>query len=596
MQRPRRGSGLVPNALRGLLALAFLAGSEAAALNARTSAFLAREVSQKIKLRRQTQNPRVDWNYEMHGSNWPGLCGTDTRQSPIALPALATLSNTTETLWYRYPNYEEPVEVYNDGLALTVTFHQKIGGVGVGPRFENVHSSWSLHQMTIHAPSEHTWAGVHVPLEVQLVHTPSHPGADLAIVSIGFTRGPMNTVQRFLDTLVAEGLPVYKGDEVKTNMVYGQALPFWELFTNSEFLSYDGSISQPPCTPNAKYFVRDQPIDADPETLEKFLHNIALSTGVPDGNFRVPQPLNGRNVTRLITKDGSNLATAEDVMRQAIMEGPPTQAPSVPLLDSEKDVDHEDATRETEEVKLHYWYSDPTGDIVRAEKDKADSANDILHAYNETMVREKPDAIVDEMPTVVQARGEVEGATVELTEAQTLLDKANAALILAKQGRDFAEGRTNLTEAESAFMSAQDEVHAKQQVVDALQSKVNNAKNLLADAKGEGHAQVWWAQKQLEHFGNNLPGNAGVEPTVPMSYELPTGPYTDPFSAHNAELRSRIKEKSLPEHLSQALGPNHIHVAGTVVVGQTEEEDPVVTPQPLAVESPSEEEAPVVES
>ena len=40
--------------------------------------------------------------------------------------------------------------------------------------------------------------------------------------------------------------------------------------------------------------------------------------------------------------------------------------------------------------------------------------------------------------------------------------------------------------------------------------------------------QVWWAQKQLEHFGNNLPGNAGVEPTVPMSYELPTGPYTDP--------------------------------------------------------------------
>ena len=34
------------------------------------------------------------------------------------------------------------------------------------------------------------------------------------------------------------------------------------------------------------------------------------------------------------------------------------------------------------------------------------------------------------------------------------------------------------------------EVHAKQQVVDALQSKVNNAKNLLADAKGEGHAQV----------------------------------------------------------------------------------------------------------
>merc|ERR1719353_2184875 len=326
------------------------------------------------------------------------------------------------------------------------------------------------------------------------------------------------------------------------------------------------------------------------------LQNIAVTTGIPDGNYRVPQPLNNRTVSRVHAVDASNLETAEEVTRRALAEGPPTASPSVPLLDSEKaDVDHEDATRETDEVKLHFWYSDPTGDIVRAQKEKAESQDDILNAYDAKTIKEKPDKIVNEMPAVMDAADSVAAANTELTEAQQNLDKANEALILAKQGRDFAEGRTNLTEAESAYMSAQEEVKAKQVVVDALQSKVNTAKNVLNDAKGTGHAQVWWAQKQLERMGNKLPGNGGNEHTLPMSYQLPTGPFTDPFSQHTAELRSRIRFKPLPKHLTQALGPNHIHVAGTVTVGNTDPQDPIVTPEPTGVDSPVDEEATVVE-
>merc|ERR1719262_2004912 len=32
----------------------------------------------------------------------------------------------------------------------------------------------------------------------------------------------------------------------------------------------------------------------------------------------------------------------------------------------------------------------------------------------------------------------------------------------------------------------------------------------------DGHAQVWWAQKQLDRIGKSLPGNGGIEATLPM--------------------------------------------------------------------------------
>lgn len=574
------------------LVLALIASTEGVSLDARSATFLGRQASTKAKT---LQNPRVTWDYAEHGANWPGLCSTDQRQSPIALPLLDSLPNETRTMWYRYQNWEEPVTLYNDGLSLSVTFHQKVGGIGIGESFTGLDESWSLAQMTIHAPSEHTWAGVHVPLELQLVHTPAKTGAEVAVVSIGFTRGPMDAPNLFLDTLLKNGLPQFKGKEVETNLHYGDALPFNDLLSGSEFFTYEGSASQPPCTPDAVYFVRNQPIDVNPERLEVLLKNIAVTTGIPDGNYRVPQPLNSRAVTRVHAVDASGMETAEQVTRRSMAEGPPTASPSVPLLESDRDVDHEDATTETDEVKMHFWYSDPTGDIVRAQKEKTETQDDILNAYDAKTIREKPDMIIAAMPAVSSAQESVDAATVELTEAQQNIDKANQALILAKEGRDYAEGRTNLTEAEAAYMSAQDEVHAKQTVVDALTTKVSAAKALHADAMGSGHAKVWWAQKTLDRLGSSLPGNGGVEAILPMSYELPTGPYSDPFSQNNAELRSRIRFKGLPKHLTQALGPNHIHVAGTVTVGNTEEQESVIAPDPTGVLSPTDEEPEVVE-
>jgi hypothetical protein len=453
--------------------------------------------------------------------------------------------------------------------------------------------------MTIHAPSEHTWGGTHLPLEIQLVHVGSNPHLKPAVLSIGFSRGPIGDPNLFLDTLVAQGIPKRKGEEVRTNLYAGQALVFGDLLRGAEGADFDaefvestGSATQPPCS-GARVFVRAEPIPADPVRLQEFFDSIRLSTAVTDGNYRIPQPLNGRSVLRLKSKDSTGMETQEEFRLRALKSlQRSTPAPSVPL--TVKDPDNEDASKETDAVKRMYWYSNPTKEAAMKAAAEASGANDLIANYNESMILENGNAVVAAMPGVVGATAEVSEADAELTTAQKQLDIANSDLILAKQAKDYSEGRTNLTAAEEAMLTAQEEVNSKQAVVDSAQTKANTAENALTDAQGNGHAEVYKAQQILKDTGGAIPITGGLEPPVPTSYELPTGPYADPFSAHSAELRSRITRGTLPRHLTQALGPNHRYIAGTVAVGTTTEEAEI-TPAPSGVAAPADEEPQTVE-
>jgi multidrug efflux pump subunit AcrA (membrane-fusion protein) len=314
---------------------------------------------------------------------------------------------------------------------------------------------------------------------------------------------------------------------------------------------------------------------------------------VTDGNYRIPQPLNARSPLRMKSKDSTGMETQEDFRLRALKSlQRSTPAPSVPL--TVQDPDHEDAAKETDAIKRMYWYSNPTKEAALKAAAKASAANDLITNYNESMILNNADAIVAGMPDVVQSTAELTTAKAELTTAQKQLDLANRDLILAKQSKDYSEGRTNLTDAESNLLAAQEEVNQKQGVVDSAQTKVNDVEQALTKAQGNGHGEVWKAQQILKDTGGAIPITGGLEPPVPTSYELPTGPYADPFSAHSAELRSRITKGTLPRHLTQALGPNHRYIAGTVAVGSTNEEAEI-TPEPSGVEAPADETPQTVE-
>merc|ERR1719388_761234 len=224
------------------------------------------------------------------------------------------------------------------------------------------------------------------------------------------------------------------------NLYAGQALCFGDLLRgelgddfDAEFIEYTGSATQPPCS-GARVFVRAEPIPADPVLLQQFFDSIRLSTAVTDGNYRIPQPLNGRSVLRLKSKDSTGMETQEELRFRALKSlQRSTPAPSVPL--TVKDPDHEDASKETDAIKRMYWYSNPTKEAALKAAAEASGANELISNYNESMILDNADAVVADMPDVVAATAELTAAKAELTTAQKQLDIANSDLILQSRRR-----------------------------------------------------------------------------------------------------------------------------------------------------------------
>jgi carbonic anhydrase len=208
------------------------------------------------KLRRRADPPAggnktADWAYEA-SYNWGKLdpayqlCQTGTQQSPIAL----SLSN---------------------GLALnhvpTFNYNGSIAGVwanwGYGPAFTVAHpegSDWTTHpsftfdNMTaylkgwhIHAPADHSVGGDRSKAELHLVHV-NDKGKESAVLAIRLDPGNFNST-------FFEQLPPLIGFDNTTAAVETQIDFTSTVQYFSEFWTYRGSLTSPPCTEGIRWFV-----------------------------------------------------------------------------------------------------------------------------------------------------------------------------------------------------------------------------------------------------------------------------------------------------------------------------------------------------
>src|SRR5690606_7674068 len=112
------------------------------------------------------------WGYA--GADGPGVratlsphyadCGRGRRQAPIDLPVVAGTDLTLDEPARLAPcHHEHVLEIRNDGHTVAVTYDDGDDLVVDGQVFR-------LVQYHFHAPSEHTIAGQHFPLELHLVH------------------------------------------------------------------------------------------------------------------------------------------------------------------------------------------------------------------------------------------------------------------------------------------------------------------------------------------------------------------------------------------------------------------------------------------
>lgn len=271
------------------------------------------------------------WTYEDGGASWSGLgqCSS-VSQSPINISAASPVQGDGDDLYYSYQAAEAPVTLTNDGHVLSATFEgtTDTGTIYLGKSYPSqITDSWKLYSMLVHTPSEHTFEGQIVPLELQLVHHKADNDAaeNTVVVSIGFVESIHES--RFLNAMSAGGVPLEPGLETIGNQAYPLILDFGELYrpfqsgnaNKQTFWQYTGSLTQPPCTVGVRWLLRQDPLPATHGVLEKFQKvGVALSTPnqVAVGNARLLQNSNGRSFAMRKAIDASTMMQYESPGQQ----------------------------------------------------------------------------------------------------------------------------------------------------------------------------------------------------------------------------------------------------------------------------------------
>lgn len=120
------------------------------------------------------------FNYVHHGQDWrEAHCGSRERQSPIALDRrVMTLNATSKTLFFSYEAVDGDLVMQNDGHSLAVD----LAGRGYGGI--TYEGGWyNIVNINFHAKSEHTYDGMHMPMELHLVHK-RYDGPQIIVVAI----------------------------------------------------------------------------------------------------------------------------------------------------------------------------------------------------------------------------------------------------------------------------------------------------------------------------------------------------------------------------------------------------------------------------
>merc|ERR1711968_260760 len=158
--------------------------------------------------------------------------------------------------------------------------------------FEDV--SWRVKQFHFHAPSETQIDGAMFPLEMHIVHADMNGLGRNLIMAVLFQQGTANSFLRQIDWHMLPPLPHSKSEE-ETHEI-SKAIDLNMMIDNKnsgmEYYSYMGSLTTPPCTEGVQWVVMTNPDHVDKNQLLYFYNVLHHS------NFRTPQPLNGRSVTR----------------------------------------------------------------------------------------------------------------------------------------------------------------------------------------------------------------------------------------------------------------------------------------------------------
>jgi len=264
-----------------------------------------------VQLRASSSNEAKHfvYDYANQGQDWlMGQCASRSRQSPIDFVGVANLDVAPADFKYTYERLSGLTTIVNNGKTLSVVLkNEGYGGVSFGDVW------YELMNLNVHALSEHTFDGKHLPLELHLVHKrydsdallivaipvdaaqqPSGSGAPLPAPYVVPPPGEAN-FNPVLQLLLKSAPPgVSQQLEVPSDPIMPPDLN--ALMEGAEFLGYSGSTTAPPCAEKVSWLVRDTPVMAS-NTQVKYLHDVIFTATQGYGNYRSVMPV-GSAITK----------------------------------------------------------------------------------------------------------------------------------------------------------------------------------------------------------------------------------------------------------------------------------------------------------
>jgi len=509
-----------------------------------------------------------DWNYHDHGVSWKiGECASGIKQSPIALPAEADINE--DAMFFRYKLFYNDVKLFNDGFLFGITLHECIGGFGVGNKELakstsgplEVDEKYNLALIVLHSPSEHTWGGEHLPLEVQFIHRNMQDPEKLGVMSVGFQNGGPDVPDHpFLSTLLEEPLPRDPQTFSVVNKHHPSILDVASLVgDNTSFFTYEGSMTVPRCKPNVKWFVRRGFVDAPQAQILQFYEAISKMTDGSGNNRVVQQLMNSDGSDRKVMLTNAFDASALKTLREEHASN--TAPPTVEVQGGS--ADHEDAVV----VAPTTQGSDATdeGDAKKEENAQfnAHDPDSILKAFNRSVIMENPQMVADADPNVQKAKAVHDDLEEKYNEAEQQAAYACKDVEAAEEKAEKApesEALQVIARAQRKACDSGNEVKAAAKA-ELDPAKVEYKKHLAINNEGVMRAQG--IIKKLQAREANM---TAADPDAKTAESVPTGVYStryaapdsqslDPFALECAESSARITEAhpDLAEHLYPSL-------------------------------------------
>merc|ERR1712012_722055 len=254
------------------------------------------------------------WCYEgdCAPSTW-GQCNEDCngmKQSPIDIPEAVQMGSASATKTLMFSNYENvrvdvfsnTVEHYKNRYGTNVDGVLSGGPLQSGTKYNiaQLHFHWGSDDTK---GSEHTYSGKMYPIEMHIVHTrdgfddPLNTPTGLAVTGFMFEIDSMDNAAL---TPLTDALANIVDSKAELPFS-GSSFNINDLITpavNSEYTYYKGSLTTPTCNEVVEWINILTPLKISSRQLAMFRTLMDSKGKAIVDNYRPPQPLNGRVVTK----------------------------------------------------------------------------------------------------------------------------------------------------------------------------------------------------------------------------------------------------------------------------------------------------------